>query len=68
MKIYTSLKCFSVQLVIFLNLYFELLGCLGLKLHILTLFRVKLTPFFLQIYFILVEISLDVEFQPSKML
>ena len=48
---------------------FTFLGCLELKLHILTLFRVKLgrggggdPNFFLQIYFSWVEIILHIEF------
>ena len=49
---------------------FSLLGCLELKLHILTLFRVKWgrgsgdPNFFLQISFSWVKMSFHVEFHP----
>ena len=57
---------------------FSLLGCLELKLHILTIFKVQILIIFLgggvswatfsQKSFSLVEIGLHVEFQPYRML
>ena len=49
---------------------FSLLGCLELKLHILTLFRVKVWEgegpnFFLQISFSWVKMSFHIEFYPT---